>query len=46
MEGKQLYVTVIIADGWPLLEVSFSKKFGYVALVDCKNKAVTLEATS
>ncbi len=43
MEGRQLYVTVFIIDGWPLLGISFMEKFKYRAEVDCKNKKVKLE---
>jgi predicted aspartyl protease len=43
MEGKSLYVTVHVADGWPLLGISFMQKFNYKAIVDCKNKKVRLE---
>jgi predicted aspartyl protease len=43
MEGQQLFVTVFISDGWPLLGISFMQKFNYQAVVDCKNKRVKLE---
>lgn len=45
MEGKTLLVTVIVIEkGWPLLGISFMEKFGYTAVVDCKNKKVALHA--
>jgi predicted aspartyl protease len=44
MEGQRLLVTaIIIEEGWPLLGISFMEKFGYKAIVDCKNKKVRLE---
>ncbi len=43
MEGVSLYVTVSIAEGWPLLGISFLQKFGYKAIVDCRRKTVSLE---
>lgn len=43
MEGQQLYVTVFISEGWPLLGISFMQKFNYTATIDCKNKKVRLE---
>jgi len=43
MEGLQLYATVLVSDGMPLLGISFLEKFGYKAIVDCKYKTVTLE---
>ena len=47
MEGHSLYVTAfIIPEGWPLLGISFMEKFGYKAVVDCKNKKVRLEVAS
>lgn len=47
MEGRSLYVTVfVIPEGWPLLGISFMEKFGYKAIVDCKNKKVRLEVVS
>lgn len=44
MEGKKLYVTVFISEGWQLVGISFMQKFNYKAIVDCKNKTVELEA--
>jgi predicted aspartyl protease len=46
MEGKTLYVTLVIKPGLPLLGISFMEKFGYKAIVDCKNKKVSLEVAS
>lgn len=47
MEGRSLYVTaLIIPEGWPLLGISFMEKFGYKAIVDCKNKKVRLGVAS
>ena len=43
MEGKKLYISILIADGLPLLGMSFLEKFGYKAIVDCKYKKVSLE---
>ncbi len=45
MEGEQLYVSVVIAKGWPLLGMSFLEKFNYKAIVDCYKKTVTLEVS-
>jgi len=46
MEGEQLYVTIAIIDGWPLLGISFLEKFKYRAEVDCKNKTVKLDVVA
>ena len=46
MEGKQLYVTVFVTEGWPLMGISFMEKFSYCAEIDCKNKTVRLEAVT
>lgn len=44
MEGQKLFVTAVIAKGWPLLGISFMQKFNYQAVVDCRHKKVRLEA--
>ncbi len=43
MEGVNMLVTVLISEGLPLLGISFLEKFKYKAIVDCKNKKVSLE---
>ena len=43
MEGITKSVQVLISQGGSLVGISFFKKFGYKAIVDCKNKLVTLE---
>jgi clan AA aspartic protease len=45
MEGVQLYVTVFISEGWPLLGISFLQKFSYKAIIDCHHKTVALEVS-
>ncbi len=46
MEGETLYVTAILVKGKPLLGISFLEKFKYKAIVDCKNKTVSLEVAN
>jgi len=43
MEGDKKYMEVLIAEGLPLVGISFLSKFGYKAEVDCKNRTITLE---
>jgi len=43
MEGITSYIQVLISDSMPLAGISFLKKFGYKAIVDCKNRKVALE---
>ncbi|MDP3883116.1 MAG: hypothetical protein Q8Q48_03625 [Candidatus Staskawiczbacteria bacterium] len=43
MEGEKKVVEALIADGLPLLGISFLSKFGYKAEIDCKNKTIILE---
>ncbi len=43
MPHAQLFVDVIICESLPLAGIGFLSKFGYKALVDCKNKKVNLE---
>lgn len=43
MEGETSAVDIIISDGMPLAGVNLLSKFGYKAIVDCKNKTVGLE---
>ena len=43
MEGEKKYIEVLIADGLPLLGISFLSKFGYKAEIDCRNKTIALE---
>lgn len=45
MEGKTIYVTVIIKKGLPLLGISFLEKFKYKVTVDCNHKTVELEVS-
>ncbi|MES2930792.1 MAG: hypothetical protein V4665_03360 [Patescibacteria group bacterium] len=45
MEGENIYITVLITDGLPLLGIAFMEKFKYKAIVDCKNKTVALEVS-
>ncbi|MES2216726.1 MAG: hypothetical protein V4481_05550 [Patescibacteria group bacterium] len=45
MENIQLYVTVFVLEGWPLLGMSLLQKFNYKAVVDCKYKQVSLEVS-
>ncbi len=42
MEGRQIYVQVLISESAPLLGISFLTKFSYKAVVDCKNRTVAL----
>ncbi|TSC77515.1 MAG: hypothetical protein G01um101424_362 [Parcubacteria group bacterium Gr01-1014_24] len=43
MEGEVQSVQVLISESFPLAGISFLSKFGYKAIVDCKNKTVALE---
>lgn len=43
MEGVQKSIQVLISGNMPLAGISFLSKFSYQAVVDCKNKTVTLE---
>jgi|ERR1043165_563664 predicted aspartyl protease len=43
MEGQKLFVTAVIAKGWPLLGISFLQKFNYQAVVNCRYTKVRLE---
>ncbi len=43
MEGVAKNVEVIISEGLPAAGIGFFSKFGYKAVLDCKNKTVTLE---
>ena|SRR3989344_3256764 len=43
MEGVLSYIQVQISGGFPLVGISFLTKFGYKAIVDCKNRTVILE---
>ena len=42
MEGKNEIIEVLISKSIPLAGISFLTKFSYKAIVDCKNKKVTL----
>ncbi|MFA4975725.1 MAG: hypothetical protein WC577_03510 [Candidatus Paceibacterota bacterium] len=43
MEGKKRVVNVLVSKSMSLVGISFLKKFDYKAIVDCKNKTVTLK---
>lgn len=43
LEGETQDVQVIISNGFPLLGIGFLTKFGYKAIIDCKERTVTLE---
>jgi len=43
MEGEKKVVEVLIANGLPLLGISFLSKFGYRSEIDCKNRTILLE---
>lgn len=43
MENETKDVQVIISNGTPLLGIGFLTKFGYKAIVDCKQRTVILE---
>lgn len=42
MQGIRHIVQVMISDSMPLAGISFLTKFGYTAVVDCKNRTVAL----
>lgn len=43
MEGVMLRMEIIISNGDPLIGMGFLTKFGYRAIIDCKNNTVFLE---
>lgn len=43
MEGETQQVEVTIVDSMPLAGIGLFSKFGYTAIVDCKDRVVTLE---
>jgi len=43
MEGSNKKIQVLISNGIPLLGIGFLTKFGYKAIVDCKERTVVLE---
>lgn len=43
MEGETSHMQVLISESMPLAGISFLTKFGYTAIVDCKNREVSLE---
>ena len=43
MEGVMNTVEVLISEGMPLAGIGFFSKFGYKAIIDCKNKNIALE---
>jgi predicted aspartyl protease len=43
MEDVVENIQVLISESMPLVGISFLTKFGYKAIVDCKNRIVTLE---
>ncbi len=42
MEGVMRSIEVLIADGMPLVGINFLTKFCYTAILDCKEKTITL----
>ena len=44
MQGINKIVQVLISNSIPLAGISFLTKFGFTALVDCKNRTVELES--
>lgn len=42
-ESAANYVQVGISNGSPLLGINFLTKFGYRAMVDCKNRTIVLD---
>lgn len=44
MESKRNFVTVLIANSFPLAGISLFTKFGYKAIVDCKHRTVELHS--
>ncbi len=43
MQGVSRNVQVMISDSMPLAGISFLTKFGYTAIVDCKDRTVALK---
>lgn len=43
LEDEAQDVQVIISKGFPLLGIGFLTKFGYKAIINCKERTVTLE---
>ncbi len=43
IENTKQEVEIIVSNGSPLLGIGFLTKFGYKAIVDCKDRTVTLE---
>ncbi len=43
MEGTRENIEVLISESMPLIGINFLSKFGYKAVVDCKNRTVSLE---
>jgi len=43
MEGEKKVAEILVADGIPLMGISFLSKFGYKAEVNCKNRTIILE---
>ena len=43
MEGTLGVIEVLISEGMPLAGIGFFSKFGYKAIIDCKNKNIVLE---
>jgi len=43
IEGMVNRIQVLISENIPVIGISFLSKFGYKAIVDCKNKTVILE---
>lgn len=42
VEGMQNYIDVIVSDSAPLVGIGFLAKFSYKAIVDCKNRKISL----
>ncbi len=43
MENENKKVQILVSNGIPLLGIGFLTKFGYKAIIDCKQRTVTLE---
>ena len=43
LENENKKVQILVSNGIPLLGIGFLTKFGYKAIIDCKQRTVTLE---
>ncbi|MBX7046981.1 MAG: hypothetical protein K1X86_14215 [Ignavibacteria bacterium] len=43
IENVKAEVEIIVSNGSPLLGIGFLTKFGYKAIIDCKERTVVLE---